>query len=275
MKYLLGNFRFLALIISLSFGLSVFAQYPEKPNPPRLVNDFVGLLNADEKAKLERELVDFDNQTTTQIAVVIVKDLGGDEISSYAFNLASKWGIGQKGKNNGVIILIKPKNETKGEIFIATGYGLESVVPDALAKRIVQVEVIPQFVKGDYYGGIASATKTLMSLTKGEFTADQYYAKHKKKKSSNSFLFFIIIAVVAIVIISSVKSKRNNHYRNSSVTEGLPWWLLFTMLGSGNRGGSFGDFSSGSGGFGSSDSGSSFGDFGGGDFGGGGAGGSW
>jgi uncharacterized protein len=272
MKYLSGNFKLLTLLLALFVSFNTSAQYPERPNPPRLVNDFAGMLQPDQRANLERELVAFDNQTTTQIAIVTVKDLNGSDAASYAFELAQKWGIGNKGSNNGILILIKPKTDTKGEVFIATGYGVEGAVPDALAKRIVQVEIIPNFIKGDYYGGITAATKTLMSLTKGEFTADQYYAKHKKKKSNSSYIFFIIIAVVLVIIISSAKSK-SNQYRNSSMTSGLPWWMLLTMLNSGSRGSSFGDFSSGGGDFGSG--GDSFGGFGGGDFGGGGAGGSW
>jgi len=277
MKYLSKTFKLVSFFVALSISLTTFAQLPERPNPPKLVNDLAGMLQPNERANLEQELVNFDNQTTNQIAIVTIKDLGGQDISSYAINLATKWSIGNKGKNNGILILIKPKNETKGGVFIATGYGLESVVPDALAKRIVQVEIIPKFVKGDYFGGISAATKTLMSLTKGEFTADQYYAKHNKKKSNNSaYLFFAIVALIALIAISSARSKRNNQYRNgSAVTEGLPWWLLLTMMGSGNRGGSFGDFSSGSGGFGGGNSDNDFGGFGGGDFGGGGAGGSW
>jgi uncharacterized protein len=283
MKYLFKNYKQALRTVLFSLGLAIlslgaFAQVPDRPNPPHLVNDFAKLLNVSQISTLEQQLVTFNNQTSTQIAVVIVPSFEGD-ISMYAYELAHKWGIGQKGKNNGLLILVKPKNATKGGVFIATGYGVEGAVPDAVAKRIVQNEMIPRFQNNDYYGGIAAATKVIMDLTKGEYTADQYaHKKHKKESSSMPTILFIVFAVIIIVVISSVKSSFTTRDHASIGQSGIPWWIWLTMLGSANRSqqGGFGDFSSGSGGFGGFDGGGdSFGGFGGGDFGGGGAGGSW
>ncbi|NCC74082.1 MAG: TPM domain-containing protein, partial [Sphingobacteriia bacterium] len=119
---------------------------PERPSPPRLVNDFTGTLNASELDRLEQKLVAFNDTTSTQIAVVLVNTLGDYDKAQFADLLGEKWGVGHKGKNNGLVLLVKPKTaEERGEAFIATGYGLEGAVPDAVVKRIVEEEMIPHF----------------------------------------------------------------------------------------------------------------------------------
>src|SRR5664279_6253389 len=96
---------------------------PERPNPPRLVNDLAGMLKVDEVNSLEQKLVIFNDSTSTQIAIVIVPSLGGYDKADYAQQLAEKWGIGQKGLNNGVLILVKPKTaDSNGQVQIAPGY---------------------------------------------------------------------------------------------------------------------------------------------------------
>jgi uncharacterized protein len=261
---------FIPVILSTLISVPVFTQeLPEKPVPPRLVNDFAGMLTVQEVNALEQKLVLFNDSTSTQIAIVTVSDLGGYNKSDYAQRLAEKWGIGQRGRNNGVLILVKPKtNSSRGEVVIATGYGAEGVIPDLVCGQIIDNEILPAFQSGDYYGGLDKATSTLMSLARGEFTADQY-GKSKKKAAGGapSVIFFIILIIFLISVISR-KSGGSNHRNISS--SGLPFWMLLGMLNSGSssHSGSWGGFSGGSGSGG-------FGGFGGGSFGGGGAGGSW
>lgn len=239
-------------------------DFPARPYPPRLVNDYTGFLNNDEQARLEQKLVNFDRETSTQIAVVIVKDLAGYDKADYAVQLGRKWGIGQEGKNNGILILIKPKTQdSRGEVFIAPGYGLEGVVPDAIAKRIVESEILPDFRNGSYFEGIDRAVNTLMDLTRGEYTAEEYA---QQTKDTNPGAIIYLLFIVFIVLFSIIgRARRARQY---SVGHNIPFWMALMML-SGSRNshrGSFGNFSSGGGGFGG---------FGGGSFGGGGAGGSW
>jgi len=141
-----------ALSLVLSVSLLVAQEIPEPMQPPRLVNDFAGLLNENQWTRLEGKLRNYHDTTSTQIYVVIVNDLLGYDKADFAFRLGEKWGVGQQGKNNGAIILLKPKvGNKRGEVFIATGYGLEDVIPDALANRIIDKEMIPEFKKNDYY----------------------------------------------------------------------------------------------------------------------------
>ncbi|MFO7656395.1 MAG: TPM domain-containing protein [Bacteroidales bacterium] len=253
-------FILLFAIISL---IGYANDFPKRPVPPRLVNDYTGFLSNAEIARLEQKLVEFDRETSTQIAIVIVDDLLGYDKADYAFKLGREWGIGQKGKNNGILILIKPKTSTlKGEVFIAPGYGLEGAVPDAIAKRIVENEIIPSFKTGHYYNGIDKAVSTLISLTRGEFTAEEY-----NKRANNPGEVIGPLVIFFLIILFSIIGKIRSA-RQYSIGHSIPFWAAMSMLGSsrGSQSGSFGNFSSGGG---------SFGGFGGGSFGGGGAGGSW
>lgn len=256
----------LALFLMLSTS-TIFAQeLPAPMDPPRLVNDFAGLLNQNEVAMLETKLRSYHDTTSTQVYIVIVNDLLGYDKSDYAFRLGEKWGIGQKNKNNGALILVKPKSgREKGEAFIAIGYGLEDVIPDITANHIVDLEMIPYFKENQYYQGFDAATTTIINLAKGKFTSDQYN-KRKGSGGGNGAIIFIIIIIVLSLIF-----RGNSNTRGKTMGSNLPFWLALGMLSSGSRGGGFGGFSSGSGGFG----GGGFGGGGGGSFGGGGAGGSW
>jgi uncharacterized protein len=165
---------------------------------------------------------------------------------------------------------VKPKTaDSNGGVNISQGYGLEGVIPDITCAEIIDKEIIPAFRNNDYYGGLSNATNTLMSLARGEFSAEDYGQKAKKssgKKSPAGAIIFIIIIAIAIFAGRSGGSNR----RNIS-TGGLPFWLLLSMMnsGRGSHSGSWGGFSGGG------SSGGGFGGFGGGSFGGGGASGSW
>ncbi len=247
----------------------VFSQdIPEKPVPPRLVNDLAGMLKGEEASMLEQKLVQFNDSTTTQIAIVIVPSLGGLDKADYAQRLAEKWGIGQKGKNNGILILVKPKTaDSNGQVQIAPGYGLEGAIPDITCAEIVDREILPAFRNGDYYGGLDKASNTIMSLARGEFSASDYNGR-ARKSTTKGVPFGLIIFIIFIIIMMVGKNSGGSNNKHIS-TGGLPFWMLMGMMNSGRgSSGSWGGSSGGGGGGGS-------GGFGGGSFGGGGAGGSW
>jgi len=261
-------------ILIAVFSYRIAAQeFPEKPVPPRLVNDFAGMLTSGEVDALEQKLVAYDDSSSTQIAIVTLSDLHGYDIADYAQRLAEKWGIGQKGLNNGIIILVKPKTpeSSRGEVNISPGYGLEGVVPDIVCLQIIDNEILPEFKEGNYYQGFDKATSVLMSLASGEFPPDQY-GKSKGNDLSGlaPFIFFIIF----LIIIMFMRGSGGSNQKHIS-TKGLPLWMLLTMMNSGSNrhSGSWGGFSGG-GGLGGG-GGGGFGGFGGGSFGGGGASGSW
>jgi uncharacterized protein len=257
---------FLLTAVLMLFPVAVLSQdIPGKPVPPRLVNDFAEMFSGQEVNSLEAKLLAFNDSTSTQIAIVTVPELNGYAIADFAQRLGEKWGIGQKGLDNGVIIVIKPKTtSSEGEVFIAPGYGLEGVIPDIVCAEIIDYEILPAFRNGNYFAGIDKAVNTLMSLASGEFTAEEYGKKVGKGEGLPPGLIFIMILLLFIFI---GRSGRSNH-KNIS-TKGLPFWVLMSMMNSGrnSHSGSWGGFSGGGGG--------GFGGFGGGSFGGGGAGGRW
>ncbi len=258
MKRLLTIFPFLLL------SMAIKAQdIPEPMIPPRLVNDFADILNPEEQNALEYKLRSYYDSTSTQIYVVSVNDLAGYDAGDYAFRLGEKWGVGQKGKDNGIVILIKPKiGNEKGRAYIATGYGMEEIIPDAVARRIVDNEMIPHFRNNRYYKGINAALEVVFDLAAGRYKADEYY----QGESPWGGIIFLVIFFLFVILSAS----RHSHYKGSSIGHNIPFWFLLGMMSGGSgRGSSWGNFSSGSGSFGG------FGGGGGGSFGGGGAGGSW
>lgn len=264
------------LIWILVIPLGIFAQIPERPVPPRLVNDLAGILNAEEERMLEQQLVGFDNETSTQIVVVTATSLNGYDKADLAFRIGEQWGVGQKGKNNGIVVLVLPKTAaSRGQVYVAVGYGLEAVIPDAVANRlIVNQEMIPRFRENDYFGGIRNGVNVIMDLTRGEYTAEHYANKSGQPSGSAGPGILFALLLIVLVVLPMVRKGRHIHTAGS---RSLPLWLLLSMMNSGGRHrGGWGDFSSGRGSFGGGNfGGGGFGGFGGGSFGGGGAGGSW
>jgi uncharacterized protein len=262
------------LIIVLLTGLLIAysgtgQDIPEPMQPPRMVNDFSGLLEEGNRERLEKKLQDFYYETSTQIYIVILDDIAGYDIADFTVRLGEKWGVGTKGKDNGAVILMNPSPDRKhGDVNIATGYGLEVAVPDITAHHIVDFEMIPHFRELDYFGGLEAASNTLMELTRGEYTADEYLQRNQTEDSSAIPAAIFILFVILFSIIGRARSARQ--YAMGHNVSFLT--ALFLASGSGrSHSGSFGSFRSGGGGFG----GGGFGGGGGGSFGGGGAGGSW
>ena len=237
-------------------------EFPPAPNPPRLVNDLSGTLSADEVAQLEKKLLAYSDSTSTQVSIVLMGSVGIYDISDYAFQLGEKWGIGGKGKDNGLLILAAMEDR---KVFIAPGRGLEGAIPDALAKRIVNDMILPNFKAQDYYQGLDQATDMIFKLASGEYTAEDMDSEGNNVGAIIFILFFILLFVVLPII----KNRRDNNNHMGGRGGGVDFWttlLLANALGGSGSSGGFGGGSSG---------GSSFGGFGGGSFGGGGAGGSW
>lgn len=238
---------------------------PDRPYPPQLVNDFAGILSADEQKRLERELVSYDDSSSTQIAVVTVKSLGDYAIEDWALEIGRKWGVGRKSKNNGVVILVSLEPR---RINISPGYGLEGALPDITCKRIITNYITPKFKEGNFYTGLMDGIRAIRAAVKGEFKNEDY---GKGDGDFPLWVFWLLLILLIIFIIVMMRARRHfeeygtgrRRYRDSGGP--VIWW------------GSGGGWSGGGGswGGGDSDSGGGFGGFGGGDFGGGGASGDW
>jgi uncharacterized protein len=255
MKYLIHSFLLLVFL-----GISFSVQGKElPPRSTKLVNDFTGTLNPAEIANLEEKLVAYDDSTSTQIAVVMENTLEGEDIFDYSFRLAQDWGIGRKGKNNGLLIYIALEDR---KIFMQIGSGLEGKVTDAQTKRIIETIIKPAFRNKAYFAGLDQATSKIIQITQGEFSKDPV-------GEGIPLIFIILIILMIIIVLSSIsrgggrgyyKGGKYDDWTSSGPVAG-PWWI-----GGGGGSSSGGGWSGGGGGFGG---------FGGGGFSGGGAGGDW
>ncbi|WP_295119930.1 YgcG family protein [uncultured Chitinophaga sp.] len=254
-------FRWLLLWTVLITGVAANAQDIPKPkNPPQLVNDFAGVLLREDAAKLEQKLERYEDSTSSEIVIVTMRTIGDYEASEVAFKILREWGVGKKDKNNGLVILVAVDDR---KVRIETGYGMENVVPDAIAYRIIDQQIKPAFREGHYYQGLDDAVNSIMKAAAGE-----YHAVPKKKKDVGVGGGALILFIIIILIIISRSGGRGGGGTFSR--RGFNGW---GGVGGGFLGGGFGG--GGGGGFGGGSSGGGFGGFGGGSGIGGGASGNW
>lgn len=260
-----------AILKTLLLGLflctsTVFSQFdiPDVPSKQTSVYDYIGLLNSNQKQNLEQNLIKYSDSTSTQIVVAIISSTKGENINYLAANWGHKWGIGNKEKDNGILILLA-KNDRK--IAISTGDGTSHLLTDAMCKRIIDQAIIPYFKQGNYYRGLQVGVVTIYAVMNGEY---------KNTNSGNSdfpigFIIFLFFIFIIIIIALSKKNNGNDnhsgrHFRRDTGSSILDAIILSNSgrggWSSGSSGGSFGG-----GGF--------SGGFGGGSFGGGGASGGW
>jgi len=252
------------VLILFSFSLAGYAQneLPPKPKVQTSVYDGAKILNNSELNSLKRKLINYADSTSTQIVVITVPSTNGDDINLFTAELGQKWGIGQKGKDNGVILMIAFKDR---KIAIQNGYGVESSLTDFLSKEIIDQIITPKFKQGDYYKGIDLGTTAIMQVLSGQFKETRQF---KTKRKSKKFPFGTIIIFIIIFLILSRRNKgggKGGRFRGPSILDAL----ILTSLGSSGGGGFGGSSGGGFGGGGFS------GGFGGGGFGGGGASGGW
>jgi uncharacterized protein len=231
------------------------ANLPPKPN--QYVTDQAGVLDPGTVEALNSQLDSFERETSNQIVVAIYPSLPPDtDIAQYATYTYHAWQIGQKGKDNGALLLVGISDR---KMFIATGRGLEGALPDATCKNIIDDQIAPRFRSGDYNGGVVAGVNSIIAASKGEYKGNGttvYRHHHHADQGLPTWLVILIIIVIFIVI------RRLG-------ANGISGPMIYTGGGWGGGGGDWG----GGGGGGGGDSGGFSG--GGGDSGGGGAGGSW
>jgi len=267
----------MVLFLMLTQSGALSAQVPPRPQPQRLVNDLADIFSSSQEERMEQALVAFADSTSNQIAVVSVPDLYGMDKAQLAFQIGEEWGVGQQKFDNGVVILVKPKvGNSRGEVFIATGYGLEGVLTDAVCRRIIEQYMIPAFQANDYYAGVENALNVILPLAAGEISTDEFASGDGSESviASVFFLLFIFIIFVALFKSGGNNRPQNMGGGNRKGLSAADLIMLSILSNNSNSRGSDG-WGGSSGGLGGGFGGGGFGGFGGGGFGGGGAGGSW
>ena len=227
----------------------------------RVVDD-ANILDQATRSALTQKLADLETKTTDQLVVVTLKSLQGTSIEEFGYQLGRFWGIGQKGKNNGVLLIVAP---TERKVRIEVGYGLEGTLTDALSRIIIENAIIPRFRVNDIAGGITRGTDDIIQVLSGDAelfkqrTATRDAAGHRSPENWYALLFVLIWLGIAGVVVFTVMRNQRLHGRHGG------FWVVPLSDGSSSwSSGSSGGFSDG-GGFSG----------GGGSFGGGGSSGSW
>ncbi len=203
-------FTITKLIVSLIFVVfcstihanSIF----DEPIPKRFVNDYAGLLTETQIDLLEQKVKAIEEKTTMQIAIVTVKGLEGMKPSSFTHKLANLWGVGQMYKNNGILIMVKPKYpHEKGEVYIAIGEGLEETISNSKAQKIVNNNFIPNFKKGEIYSGIDEGIDSIIAYSSKKRTQEQISAFYLPQ-----LLYFILLSLI-ILPFAYIIYLKNRH----------------------------------------------------------------
>lgn len=252
--------KHLAFILLFFFGLTIWLPAQDLPSEPTgHVNDFAGMLSSTERQQLETKLRNYRDTTTTVIAIATLESLNGISIEETATTLFNSWKIWEDDKDNGVLIVIAPKER---EIRIEVGYGLEGAIPDVMAGRIIRQIISPSFKKRAYYSGLDRATSALIQLASGEYT--EQLAQERSSRSKDDTISFIIFVLFLIFVVYSSSRRggggKGNGKRRRTLGPGGFIWLGGGGFGSGGfgggSGGGFGGFGGG-GGFGSGGGGAS------------------
>ncbi len=165
------------------------------------VNDYANLMSRETRTRLEQELKDFERSDSTQVVILTVESLEGDVLESFSIKVAETWKIGQKGKDNGVILLaVKKERKTRIEV----GRGLEGRLTDLTAGRIVQLVINPQFKRGDFDAGFLSGIRAVIDATRGEFKADKVKRASSTRGIASSFMPLIVFGAVCLLILGRI-----------------------------------------------------------------------
>ncbi len=231
---------FFLLLFSFSYLYSL--EIPERPLGR--VSDYAKILKPEKISTLETILSNYERETTNQIVIAIFNSLEGWDIEDFSIRLAEKWKIGQKGKDNGIIILVALEEK---KIRIEVGYGLEGAVPDITARQIIDREIVPHFKKSDYFSGLRNGVDSLIKAIGGEY-------KVEKGTSGEVIVALIILFIVMVFLLQILAglsygltyTRSKGRWHRSST-----FWSGFMGGGRGSGGGlSSGDFSGGGGSFG-------------------------
>lgn len=272
MRNKLKHIKWLLIGLLFFYSLEIFSQttyhkaIPDLPSTPRLVNDFADMLSSEEEKLLEEKLLNFEKESSNEVTIVTVEDLGEMGVSEFTIELGRKWNIGKAEKKNGVL-LVASKLDRK--INISPGYGLSGVLPDITCGRIIRNSIVPNFKAGKYYAGFDEATTSIIDASKGEFTKDEF--QQKEIPLGLLFLMFLVFFGLMFLFFYMRRNSKNIYVSRRGYKYDDNDW--------GSRGGGWFGGGFGGGGFGGNDDsgGGGFGGFGGGGggFDGGGASGSW
>lgn len=211
--------------VLLSIGIMYFAgvalcatplyAYSSPGKPAGFVNDFAKVISAETKLSLESELSTFEKSSGNEITVVTISDMGGDYIEHYAPQLFKEWGIGKSKNDNGVLLLLSIKERS---LRIEVGYGLEGILPDNVAKRIIESDIVPQLKAGDYNSAVTLGARSIMARVSGENIGETPATDSKVNSSRSSSWFFDSFWLIFFIGIALLQ------WLGAILSRSKSWW---------------------------------------------------
>lgn len=202
--------KYIPIIFSLVILPIIAFAYTSPGKPQGFVSDYAKVISSTAVSSIENQLQSLKNLTGVEVAVVTIPSLQNETIETYAEKLFREWGIGTKGKDNGLLILVAPNDRM---VKIEVGYGLEGVIPDSIADGIIRKEMLPQFKLGDYSMGISSAVNVIVGIINNTTDKSIYSDVPKKSGSGVNIEFVIFFLFIVANILAQYLSKTKS------------WWL--------------------------------------------------
>jgi len=243
--------KIISILLSIIFVSSLFAL--DVPKLKGRVNDYGNILNSREEKQIEKFLYENEQANSSQVVLLTLKSLEGENLEDYSIRVVEKWKIGQDKFDNGVLLLVSLADR---KIRIEVGYGLESIITDLKAGYIIRNSITPEFKKGNYYQGIVNGLSNVTGIINKDFdiSAEELarYQNTKNNQKAGGLPFGLVVFVFVIIMNMLGRMLGSGHRRGGGGLMSL--FLLSSILGGGSRGGSsgggFGGFSGGGGGFG-------------------------
>ena len=213
------------LLLALLLPLITLAA--EIPPLKARVTDLTGTLNAQQSAALEQTLAEFEQRKGAQIAVLLVPTTQPETVEQYAVRVQESWKLGRKGVDDGVLVVVA-KNDRR--LHIEVGYGLEGILPDAIAKRIIDDDITPRFKEGDFYGGIRAGTDRIMRVVEGEKLPPPAARSHPNAEgiSFEWVMPLLFFAIIGGTILRAIFGR----FLGSGITGGVIGFAAWALVGS-------------------------------------------
>jgi uncharacterized protein len=249
-----------AVVTFLAATANVRAAETIPPKPTAYFNDYANVVSKEKALRLNEQLAQFERDTSNQIVVVVYPKMESDsDLFDYTYRVKEKWGVGQKGTNNGAVLFVFVQDR---KMFLHVNYGLEGVLPDITAKDITEHVIKPHFKNGDYAGGLEAGINAIIQATRGEYKGSGQTALEKRRPASGGGslpLTFIIILIIFLVLIRLGRRRGGYGYTGLGgpvISSG--WGSGWSGGSSSSSGGGFSGFSGGGGGGGGGGAGSSW-----------------
>jgi uncharacterized protein len=217
-----------ALVLALCALVAGAQDFVPVPKLERRVTDLTGTLTPDQIATLDQRLAAFEQKKGSQIAVLMVPTTRPEAIEQYAIRVADAWKVGRAKVDDGLILIVA-KNDQR--LRIEVGYGLEGVIPDAIAKRVIRETIAPHFLTGDFYGGIADGTDRLMRLIDGEPLPPPAAQAQRRGQASEPFETWLVILLVFTVIVGGILTRVLGRFLGAAATGGAAGFLALAIAG--------------------------------------------